>query len=239
MSKDGLRTIDAQYIHDRNFEKCTRITDDYMIDHFLKGDVLDFMLKIWNNTNADPVRLSFGCLPVLAHLSNESLLFNLPEKSAKTTTLFSFYVAESGLLLMLRRRSVLFIAPEGDRILGEVKFWNPSDSSGDDKASVLIEGWDGISRMSKVTSGSGPKQILNKSLSSLLATTGRRFPDLLKSLSYEFCHCWDTFFKNQGCRRVATYLKMIPKQESEQAFGTLLEDRLGWKMEDYYELFKS
>ncbi|CAF1233206.1 unnamed protein product, partial [Rotaria magnacalcarata] len=112
----------------------------------------------------------------------------------------------ASLLQMMVKNNLFFLANEGDAILQECSFFNPSDTAADVKQGTLIDcnfihsciarphlglhtaifvcmiGWDG-NKIVKSTVTHGSKEINHHTVSMCIGSTGRRWPDLLRELA--------------------------------------------------------
>ncbi|CAF3302937.1 unnamed protein product, partial [Rotaria socialis] len=114
------------------------------------------------------------------------------EKKKNNIKNFEYWINEFGsikqvyttasLLQMMSNKSLYFLANEGDAILQESSFYNPADVTADVKQGTLIDCWDG-NKIVKSTVSHGSKEIKNRTVSKCVASTGRRWPDLLRELS--------------------------------------------------------
>lgn len=113
----------------------------------------------------------------------------------------------ASLLQIMVHTSVFFLANEGDAILQESSFYSPADVTADMKQGTLIDckldkflflsyrhlfslsissfltGWDG-NRIIKSTIARGSEVVKDRTVNICIASTGRRWPDLLKDLAY-------------------------------------------------------
>ena len=138
------------------------------------------------------------------------------------------------LVQIMTKTSVFFLANEGDAILQESCFFSPADLTADIKQGTLIDcksifpfflhykyhvfiysyclflfiGWDG-NQIIKSTITHGSKVVKDKTVSMCIASTGRRWPDLLQELSYVYTVSWRTVSKTKISFSCLRYFRKV------------------------------
>ncbi|CAF1437156.1 unnamed protein product, partial [Didymodactylos carnosus] len=89
------------------------------------------------------------------------------------------YYTPASLMTSLFEKSIFIISNEGEGTLNESGYSDPGDRTSDQKSANLIEGYDGIKLLLKNTMGY-ERRISGRTLTLLLATTGKRFPTMIR-----------------------------------------------------------
>ncbi|CAF1351866.1 unnamed protein product, partial [Didymodactylos carnosus] len=97
-------------------------------------------------------------------------------KKPKQSTALIQYITLPELMSSLEKESAFIIGHEGDALLKDMSFYDPKN--GDKAHGTFTEGFDDFDNTSKATLNYG-LEIMDKTISILIASTGKNWPDLL------------------------------------------------------------